>query len=195
MGPKNEIPLMNHRILVTGFRPFLEHPINPSEVLVNSLNEDGLFKRVLPVEFNKAFEDMRKSIQTYKPDRILMLGLASGREQIHFEKIALNWNETEHPDEAGFTAEMASINKLDENLALMTRFPINELYQFHKKLNHPVKISFSAGTYVCNNLYYKVLSHFPEIKSLFIHIPSEQTLDLQTQLQIIKKTIEFTKIN
>ena len=126
-----------------------------------------------------------------------MLGQASGRKNISFEKIGLNWIQSVHPDESGFTPSVGTIQN-DQALALMTKFPVDEIYQKLKSQNLPVEISFSAGAYVCNDLYFKVLSEFSELKSVFIHVPllPEQLVagDDRPSMQLSKmiEVIEFT---
>jgi pyroglutamyl-peptidase len=74
----------------------------------------------------------------------------------------------------------------------MTKFPINELQDFLDKKEYPVKMSFSAGTYVCNNLYYKVLTEYPNLKSIFIHVPYFEHVNQDIQIQTIIDILKFT---
>ncbi len=158
------------KILVTGFKPFLGEKINPSELILNEINHLNIQKIILPVEFKSAFEILKTEIQNQKPDYVIMLGQASGRKNISFEKIGLNWIQTVNSDESGFTPAVGAIQN-DQALALMTKFPVDEIYQKLKSENLPVEISFSAGAYVCNDLYFKVLSSYPDLKSVFVHVP------------------------
>ncbi len=158
------------KILVTGFKPFLGEKINPSELILNKINHLNIQKIILPVEFKSAFEILKTEIINQKPDYVIMLGQASGRKNISFEKIGLNWIQSAHPDESGLKPHIGVIDP-SQSLALMTKFPVDEIYQKLKSQNLPVEISFSAGAYVCNNLYFKVLSEFSELKSVFVHVP------------------------
>jgi pyroglutamyl-peptidase len=160
------------KILVTGFKPFLGEKINPSEFIVNHIQENysEFCVLVLPVEFKTAFEILKTQIKNQKPDYVIMLGQASGRKNISFEKIGLNWIQSLHSDESGYVPAAGAIQN-DQPLALMTKFPVDQIYQKLKLNNQPVEISFSAGTYVCNELYFKVLSEFSELKAVFIHVP------------------------
>lgn len=97
-------------ILITGFKPFLNQKINPTELIINNLIEEKwidannklIVGSVLPVEFDGAFQKLQDLINQYNPECIIMLGQAFGRSLISLEKIALNWNETNHPDESNF---------------------------------------------------------------------------------------------
>lgn len=160
------------KILVSGFKPFLNEKINPSEMLVSRLSSQfaDIKTVVLPVEFEKAFLALQTEIEKKSPDFVIMLGQASGRSKICFEKVALNWNQTENTDESAFKPAVGEIIS-GQPLALMSRFPIDRVYLNLKQTGLPVELSFSAGTFVCNNLYYKVLKNYPQIPAVFVHVP------------------------
>ncbi len=159
-------------ILVSGFKPFLGETLNPSEKIVTEIVglDRTIRTLILPVEFKKSFDLLRAEITKKSPDYLLMLGQATGRKDIALEKVALNWVQTIHQDEAGKTPKTDFIKKGDP-LALMTSFPVDIIFEKLKKQKFPVEISFSAGTFVCNDLYYRVLSEFPKLKAIFIHLP------------------------
>lgn len=175
------------KIVVTGFRPFLGATSNPSEDLARKLALlfPEVRSHVLPVEFGHSFELLRLYLQHDKPDFIVMLGQAAGRSRICFEKIGLNWVQSEHPDEAGRHLSAGSI--LDaQPLALMTEFPVDRIVDVLKKENLPVEISFSAGAFVCNDLYFRVLAEFADKNPLFIHLPVVADLAFDVQLNVLK---------
>lgn len=160
------------KILVSGFKPFLNEKINPSEMLVEKLAQvrSDIATVVLPVEFEKAFVVLREEIEKVSPEFIVMLGQAGGRANVCLEKVALNWNQTVNADESAFVPPTGEIYSGDP-LALMTNFPVDVIYQNLKEQSLPVELSFSAGTFVCNNLFYKVLKNYPQIPSVFVHVP------------------------
>ena len=184
------------KILISGFKPFLGQKINPSQNLANDLGE--LFTDVeaviLPVEFTKSFLVLEEALRLHQPDCLIMLGQASGCHNVCFEKIALNWQQSEVADENNLQPKPGMIIPNSE-LALMTLFPVDSFYKELKDLGKAVKISFSAGTYVCNDLYYRVLQSHRELSAVFIHVPliAEQVtdtkrpyLDYAEQLEILK---------
>lgn len=165
-------------ILVSGFKPFLSEKINPSELLVEKLKVDSssqghanpeLATIILPVEFERAFIELQKQIEKTNPKFIIMFGQAGGRPNVCLEKIALNWNQTKAADESKHIPLTGRIS--DGELALMSTFPVDECAEFLKDRGLKSEISFSAGVYVCNNLYFKVLKNYPLIKSVFVHVP------------------------
>lgn len=179
------------KILVTGFKPFLGEKINPSEKLAIELSKLNAVTQslILPVEFKKSFEILEARLEQDLPEYLVMLGQASGRKNICLEKIGLNWMQSEHQDESGYTPKSGRIDS-DSALALLTEFPIDETYLFLKKNNFPVEISFSAGTYVCNDLYFRTLQKFSYLNSIFVHVP---LLPEQLSTNDLRPHVEYSK--
>ena len=178
------------KILVTGFKPFLGADTNPSEGLALRLSQSfsAVEALVLPVEFGRSFEVLQAHLAGKNYGFIILLGQAAGRMKISFEKIALNWLQTEHPDEAGRFFETGEINA-GEKLALMSSFEIDRIYSLLKAENLPVEISFSAGTFVCNELYYRTLSEVKNTKAVFIHVPLVRDMEMAQQYAILDRII------
>jgi pyroglutamyl-peptidase len=185
------------KILLTGFKAFLGEKLNPSEILCQSFSEARSL--VLPVEFSKAYIVLKDHLLQNNYDYVIMLGQAAGRHCISMEKIALNWVQTQNKDESGYKPPTGKI-KETEPLALMTKFPIDDVYSKVKKKHTNIEISFSAGTYVCNELYFQVCSDFRDLKSIFIHVPliKEQVssdnmrpyLELSEQKEILSEILK-----
>lgn len=182
-----------HRILVSGFRPFLGRAENPSQLILDEITKEygAMITCLLPVEFENAYKTLNEAVGVFKPEIVLMMGMAEKRPKIALEKVALNWNETTHQDEACFKPESGKIDQVSE-LALMTEYPVDELNQFLKLRSHEIDISFSAGTFVCNNLYYKILRNHKGIKALFIHVPPVEDLSISKQYLIVKDILEHS---
>ncbi len=190
------------KILLTGFKPFLSEKINPSEILSTDLSDDfeEVTSLILPVEFGNSFKILKEHLHKNCYEFVIMLGQAAGRQKISLEKIALNWVQTEHRDELGMLPLSDFIVK-NEPLALMSEFPVNEVYAELRKHDLPVEISFSAGTFVCNDLYYRTLSDFKGLNSVFIHLPfiKEQAgssavkpyLELNEQKNVLTRILKF----
>lgn len=179
------------RILVSGFEPFGTNALNPSQSLVNYLNScephsDALALTssdldvrgvVLPVEFGSAFEKLRAEAQHFRPDVILSFGLAATRLKVEIERVAVNWN-GEEADNSGRVVRGPIL--VGEPFALPTTLPFERIVSALRKLNEfEVGESFSAGTYVCNDLFYRMQVHtqFSHVQSGFIHLPPHLTLD------------------
>lgn len=188
-------------ILVSGFKPFLKEKINPSELLVEKLKVkyQDLKTVVLPVEFDRAFVELQKQIEQVKPKFVIMFGQAGGRPNVCLEKIALNWNQAKSFDEANKKPEVGRIG--DGELALMSTFSVDDCAEFLADRKLKVETSFSAGAFVCNNLYFKVLKNYPLIPSIFVHVPflPEQgevhhpKMDFEQMEKIASEIINFAR--
>lgn len=158
------------RILVTGFEPFLEHRLNPSadlcESVVRRTSKDlELLGLILPVSYKDSFQILSANLNSQKYDALFMLGLAASRENVSIEKIALNRIHCQDPDQNGLVYT-DQIIEAQGPLALETKMKL-------APLPDSAELSFYAGTYVCNYLYFKILYLYPHLPSLFIHIPKE----------------------
>lgn len=194
------------KVLLTGFAPFLGQSINPSAVIAQQLAQENSQQfdfLVLPVVYGQAFEVLKNHISALGnfPSRVILLGQAAGRSQVCLERVALNWTESQHPDEAGKSPGPCEIIPGAPAAYLQKQWPFaNSL------VDHKVKISHSAGTYVCNELYFQMLHHFQDQQSqiCFVHLPllpeqvtdknPQPSLELLAQIEILKKFItEFAK--
>ncbi len=172
------------RMLLTGFAPFHGEVINSSEKLVRTIAENSdyawLDTLILPVSFKKAPEILFQSLSVQDYDTVLMLGQSGGRQKISLERVALNWVETYLSDETGYKPKPGVIDSAAEK-AFFSTWPLHDIEQVLLNQKIPVEISFSAGSYVCNYLYFKVTAElFLMNKScLFVHVPylPEQIVD------------------
>lgn len=161
------------RVLLTGFLPFGGEKMNPSQILVEQFQSHSVLveKCILPVVYFEAFEIIRPYLLSNEFDFCLMLGQAGGRNKLNLEQRAINQIET---------------NKLDENGQVPLTSFVSEIGPSHyqtklnlklvqRRLGEDFEVSQSAGFFVCNFLYYKVLE-FIEIEklksqALFLHVP------------------------
>ncbi len=200
--------MKNSRILVTGFRPFQGESINPSEILLEWIKKDfsiehGIDTLLLPVSFTQGPAVLREQLSTKVYDVILLLGQAGGRSKVSLERVALNWIETETPDEDQQIPRQGAIEEGIES-ALFSPLPLSEWKEKLVKMNLPVEVSLSAGGYVCNYVYFQTLRNLQKdeitSKTCFIHVPylPEQVVDkgntpsmeLETMKSILRVILE-----
>ena len=171
------------KLLLTGFEPFLDNPINPTETLIMALHgvKIGNFKItgvLLPVDFEEAPKRLIETIDEETPDAVISLGLATGRTCITPERVAINCRSGE-PDNRGKRYEDAWIIE-DGPAAYFSKLPIRRIVECLKENHLPAEISNTAGTYLCNNVMYTGLHHLAtkgiDIPSGFIHIPASHEL-------------------
>ncbi|MBY5944134.1 pyroglutamyl-peptidase I [Photobacterium rosenbergii] len=174
------------RVLVTGFEAFGGQAINPTALIVEQLQtlevqqkmEQGgvvLQSCLLPVVQGDSVKSCIQAIEALKPDIVFMLGQASGRENISFEKVAINLDDFRIPDNAGNQpVDQPVVDK--GPAAYFTQLPIKTLMLALKQQGVGADISYSAGTFVCNHLFYGI-SHYlmtqvhSNAQCDFIHVP------------------------
>ncbi len=168
------------KILITGFEPFGESPINPSQLLVQSLADqemDGvtLITDVLPVDQAQAPGKVTALIHQHQPDAILAFGLALGRPKISLERVALNLQDFRIPDNQGRTISNLPIQP-DGPAAYFSSLPLQGMLARLHTAGIPAELSLSAGAYLCNLVFYTIMhtlsDHPKPIPAGFIHLPA-----------------------
>ncbi len=165
------------KVLVTGFDPFGGAAVNPSYEAVRLLPDriGGIVieKRELPTVFGESGELLLRAIGETRPSFVICVGQAAGRRGITLEKYALNVRAARIPDNRGFRPAEEKIDPVGPD-ALSVPFSVSALAE---RLNaaYPVfSPSYHAGTFVCNELYYRLLSALPRCgvrAGLFVHVP------------------------
>ncbi|MEM1337515.1 MAG: pyroglutamyl-peptidase I [Bacteroidota bacterium] len=168
-------------VLITGFNKFGNLSYNPSQLLVEELERRrysyegiNLNTLVLPTEFKQSEQLLIKALKALNPKVALLLGVAQNTLLPSFERVALNINDTDAPDNCGFCPK-GVINKADGKNAYFTKFPIEKIIQKLDDIGIRIAISNHAGTYVCNHVYY-IAHYFIEKENMktlccFLHIP------------------------
>ncbi|GAB5491529.1 MAG: pyroglutamyl-peptidase I [Phototrophicaceae bacterium] len=178
-------------ILVTGFEPFGKMIDNPSQSIIEHLlkqNKPNIFAQVLPVDYQLAGKQLLSLIHDLNPDAVVMLGLAQGRKHISLERIAININDANMPDNEGKLVRGKKIAN-DAPVGYWSTLPLEEFYQAVESASIPVKYSNHAGAYLCNHVMYSALHHFADGKQSipcgFIHVPTVETVALKAQIHAI----------
>lgn len=172
------------KILVSSFEPFLEAKTNSSLMVSKRLcldpqNKDVVFAHGIPVRYKNSWEVLRKTIETEEPDFVLALGQAENSKAIALERWALNWIESKAKDNDGLKLHNQEILK-DEVPAIKTMVDLEKLEAALLEASIPVSISVSAGGFLCNFIYYRLLNS--KTKALFVHLPlAEEQTDFQFQ--------------
>jgi len=168
------------KILITGFEPFGESPLNPSQLLVQTLADqemDGvtLIPDVLPVDQAKAPKKVLSLIHQHQPDGILAFGLAMGRPKLSLERVALNLQDFRIPDNQGVTIINKPIQP-EGPTAYFSTLPLQPMLARLKTAGIPATLSLSAGAYLCNLVFYTIMHNLAErtkkIPAGFIHLPA-----------------------
>lgn len=182
-------------LLVTGFMPFGSEDRNPSWDAVDALPDRigawRLIKLLLPVEFGRAADLAKAAADNCKADAILCVGLAAGRTAVTPEAIGVNVRDASIPDNTGLKPEG---DPIDANgpAAYFSTLPVREMTAAITGADVPAKLSYTAGTYVCNDLLYALLHRYSgtPVRVAFVHIPLEKDLSLDCSIRALTAAIE-----
>jgi pyroglutamyl-peptidase len=197
------------KILLTGFEPFDNSPINPSEQIVNALTDESipgvqLETAVLPVDLERGPEVLLGALDGAQLDAVVCLGQASRRTVISIERIAVNLLDFRIPDNAGVQVQDQLI-LASGPAAYFTTIPVRQIFEAIKEHGIPAELSMSAGTYLCNQVIYILLHHLHsqglDIPAGFIHLPalpeqaaqmkgSVASMSLETMMQGIRIALQ-----
>ncbi len=167
-------------IVITSFEKFGKYRRNPTMDVAKSLEKE--YKTVnIPVTFREAREISREILEKYNPELIISMGFAPSRAQISVEAVALNIMHSTVPDNDNFAPEPGKIfSDGPESYIYQNAHAVVELL---KSKNIPAYISYSAGTYVCNALYYSFNYWIDKLnmesESIFIHLPPDETYAIE----------------
>ncbi|TJY41785.1 pyroglutamyl-peptidase I [Cohnella pontilimi] len=202
------------KILISGFEPFGGSTINPTEQLIRSIQRESIpgveIRTVLlPVYFDDCVDLLVKEIENFGPDAVISCGLAGGRRDITPERIAVNLKDiapdAPYPDNKGAKPQDMPINP-DGPDGLMTKLPIRKMVNRLKEQGIPASISYTAGTFICNNTMYGILDyirrkdvpvmagfvHFPASAEMADEHPDWPTLPQETLLQGLRVIVQTT---
>ncbi|AXJ10662.1 pyroglutamyl-peptidase I [Arthrobacter sp. PM3] len=170
-------------ILLTGFEPFGGATINPSWAAARSaarlLAGDGHDVQAveLPCVFGASARALEDAVERFRPELVLCAGQAGGRARISLERVAINCDDARIPDNAGN-------QPVDEPVvaggpaAYFTSLPVKAALAALAAEQIPAEVSQSAGTYVCNHVFYALmhaLRRYPDTRGGFVHVPYEDS--------------------
>lgn len=181
-------------LLITGFMPFGSNETNPSWEAVRALpariGSWSLVPLLLPVEYGRAAALAAKKALSVNADAILCVGLAANRSAITPEAIGVNVRDAAIPDNAGFFPHGAPVEP-DGPAAYFSTLPVRSMVDAIRRENLPASLSYTAGTYVCNDLLYTLLHRFrqTETRVAFIHVPCETAVPLDGVVRALNAAI------
>jgi len=175
------------KILITGFEPFGKHDNNPSKIILESdfmpkVNNIKVKKIILSNDFDEIHSKLKEVLNNYEPDIVISLGLDSKIITLKIEKVALNLS-YDHVNKG----KLIPINNEGKD-AYINILNLNKLAKHLAHNNIPSIISYHAGIYSCNYIYYLIQewSNTKNKKSIFIHLPYTHEMASES---IMKKEI------
>jgi pyroglutamyl-peptidase len=171
---------MKPRVLVTGFSVFPGAPANPTAWVVETLEREKwqpanaqLFTRTLPVRFDLWEREMEPLLAEVRPHIAIAFGLSAKATGVTLESTAHNVVATDRPDFTGACAAGACVVESGP-ARFATGLPLERIERALRAKRIPVSPSDSAGDYLCNLTFYRLMAHViqggPEMAG-FIHVP------------------------
>ena len=165
-------------VLLTGFEPFGGEAINPSWEVVRALHGQPIagvpvVGVQLPCVFAQSLPVLQAALRRHRPQLVLALGLAGSRSAISLERVAINWVDARIADNAGAQPQDQPV-LAGGPAAYFTRLPIKALAAQLQAQGLAAELSYSAGSYVCNQVFYGLmhaLRRRPAVPAGFIHLP------------------------
>lgn len=167
------------RVLLTGFEPFDGELINPAMEVVHELAGERIAGHrvepaTLPVTFGEAYVALYAAIERVEPSLVLCVGQAGGRARISLERCALNLIDARVPDNAGRQPIDVPVIA-GAPAAFFSTLPVKAMLQAMQASGVPAELSLSAGTYVCNAVFFALMQHLAQrddgLRGGFAHIP------------------------
>lgn len=167
------------RVLLTSFEPFGDRADNSSlEVgrVVAASPPPGVELEwlVLPVVAQQCVQEAQRAIAQWEPALVLSLGQSAGSARVRIEHRAANFDNFTAPDNAGNLRQrqpVAAGGPADYRATVGVARLVREL----RRRSVSAESSSSAGTFVCNHLFYQLLHHAPSeprtYRAGFLHLP------------------------
>lgn len=168
---------MKKRLLIAGFDSFGGSNKNPAQLAVELLPDQvGCFqlrKLTLPSVFGQASRLVLETAEDFRPDVILCIGVAEGRDAVTPERIAVNIRDARIPDNAG-NQPAGEFVIPGGAAAYFATVPVEKMAQAIRDTQIPASVSNTAGTFVCNDVFYAVAHryHGTETNVGFVHVPT-----------------------
>ncbi len=164
------------KLLITGFDPFGGRSINPSWLAVQALPDQigsfDLVKLQIPTIYGIAAQTVLHEAKMLSPSVILCIGQAAGRRSITPEFVGINLRHSSIADNRDFCPKDSPILPAGPT-AYFTTLPVRSMTAAMSAKKIPSAVSYSAGTFVCNDVLYTLLHHYAgtDTKVGFIHVP------------------------
>jgi len=167
-------------VLITGFGPFPGAPFNPTAALANglarrrrpALAETRRIAHVFPTSYAAVERELPDLIARYRPDLVLLFGLAPRTPHLRIEARARNRRSTLFADVDGMHPSLAI--RAGGPAALVARAPQRPLRIAARTARVPARLSIDAGKYLCNFAYWRALELAGNHGGLvqFVHVPN-----------------------
>ena len=102
--------------------------------------------------------------------------------RFHYKEI--NINDARIPDNQGNSPQFEKIDSVGAD-GIFSTLPVTKMVENMTKEGIPSELSYSAGAYVCNDLFYRIMNYLnaktTDIPAGFIHVPNPTESDAETK--------------
>ncbi|MGH8702514.1 MAG: pyroglutamyl-peptidase I [Burkholderiales bacterium] len=148
------------RVLVTGFDPFGGEKINASLEAVRRLPARiGALEIAtveLPTSYRRSLPALQAAIARTRPQIVLCVGQAGDRSALCVERVAVNIQDATIPDNDGARPVDAPV-VAGGPAAYLATLPVRAAVAALRAEELPAELSMSAGTFVCNHVFYGLM--------------------------------------
>lgn len=185
------------KILVTGFDLWSGVSINPSweniKDLPTKVSGHTIKVAKISVVYSKIKNEMETLITNEKPDLIISFGLASSIQRPRVESYGWNWA-SNGADADGVNPNGRLNKENNARVGYKTTFDYTQVQEWIKGSEFTSYASTDAGDFLCNaNIFYslqKLDNDLLNTPYMFVHVPSEKTVPLDTQKRFVKLIIQ-----
>ena len=203
--------MASQHILLTGFEPFDRDTLNPSWEVARALDGwtcGGVAVQAvqLPCVFGEALTALDSVLSaTPAPTLVVALGLAGGRPAVTPERIAINVDDAHIPDNRGGQPVDAAVVASGPT-GYFSTLPIKAIVHALRQAGLPASVSNSAGTFVCNHVFYGLMHrlatrpglgqtrggfvHLPALPEQAARLPGTPSLALATQVAALRVLLD-----
>jgi pyroglutamyl-peptidase len=192
---------------LTGFAPFGDYRVNPSELLVRSFEGRTCGGRrvsvvVLPYETRSLHDRLAAALAETRPEIVIGTDFAPGRYALALERLGINVLDFAAPDAVGTMRKNDTVARGGPD-ARSSTLPLEPIIEAWNANGVPGYISNSAGTGLGNQWLYEALAQttnsVPPLLVGFVHLPAlpAQAIDLgvahtpSMSLDLTKKGMEI----
>ncbi|MBL8905938.1 MAG: hypothetical protein JNM20_04600 [Rhizobiales bacterium] len=164
-------------VLLTGFEPYGGMSGNPAYATMRALDGEiiaghRIVGRPLPVSIARIGAEIDDLLHEFRPQTVISLGLAPGEPVIRLERVGLNLADFELGDNEGLTSRDQPLSR-QGSAARWASLPLRRIEAALLAKGIPVRLSETAGTYLCNACLYGFLERLEDqaVPCGFIHVP------------------------
>jgi pyroglutamyl-peptidase len=166
------------KVLVTGFDPFGGESSNASLEAVRRLPARigalEIATAVLPTSYRRSLPDLEAAIARSGPQIVLCVGQAGDRAALCVERVAINIQDARIPDNDGAQPLDAPV-VTGGPAAYLSTLPVRAAVAALRAAELPAQLSMSAGTFVCNHVFYGLMhlaaTRGRAFRGGFLHVP------------------------